>query len=151
MRYREFAQPLTEGPLDSPEDISAYDDVTAHVEDDADHESDTALMEVLRKIQYAGAEQPKISVKALIQLVNNEPGGETFDKYALEKAKGSDKFKELIKKIEPNQEGIEYVFIAPPEPIDEPEGENGMGASPDAKKAASTVSSMAKSALSNRS
>ena len=144
MRYREFAQHLTEGPLDSPEDISAYDDVTAHVEDDADHESDAALMEVLRKIQFAGAEQPKIAVKALLQLVNNEPGGESFDKFALEKAKGSDKFKELISKIEPNNEGIEYVFIEPPEPIEEPDGE--MGVSPDAKKSASTVSAMAKRA-----
>jgi len=146
MRYREFAQRLNEGPLDSPEDISAYDDVTAHVEDDADHESDAALMTVLRKIQFAGAEQPKIAVRALLQLVNNEPGGESFDKSALEKAKGSDKFKELIKNIEPNNEGIEYVFIEPPEPIDTPDGE--MGASPDAKKAASTVSAMAKRAAS---
>jgi hypothetical protein len=144
MRYREFAQ-LNEGPLDSPEDISAYDDVSAHVEDDADHESDAALMTVLRKIQFAGAEQPKIAVKALLQLVNNEPGGESFDKFALEKAKSNDKFKGLIKNIEPNNEGIEYVFIEPPEPIDEPEG-GGAGGAPSAEKAASTVSAMAKRA-----
>ena len=146
MRYREFASQLNEGPLDSPEDISSYHNVTDHVEDDADHESDSALSDVLREIQFAGAEEPKITVKALIQLVNNEPGGEAFDKFALEKAKGSEKFKGLIKKIEPNNEGIEYVFIDPPEPIDEPEGE--MGAGPDAKKAASTVSQMAKRAAS---
>ena len=132
MRYKEFA--LFEDPLDTGEDISAY------VEDDADHESDAALAEVLRRIQFSGAEQPKITVKALLQLVNNEPGGEAFDKYALEKAKGSDKFKELINKIEPNQEGIEYVFIKPPEPIDEP----GQGISaPDSEKSASIVSGMA--------
>ena len=147
MRYREFA-PLNEGPMTSPEalsDFENYDDVSAHVEDDADHESDNALMEVLRKVQFSGAEEPKITVKALIQLVNNKPGGENFDKYALEKAKGSDKFKELIKKIEPNQEGIEYVFIIPPDPIEEPDGTN-TGMAPDAKKAASTVSAMAKRA-----
>jgi hypothetical protein len=149
MRYREFATPLNEGPLDDPEDISAYNNVSDHVEDDADHESDAALMEVLREIQFAGAEEPKISVKALLQLVNNKPGGESFDKFALEKAKGSDKFKELISKIEPNNEGIEYVFIEPPEPIEEPDGE--MGVSPDAKKSASTVSSMASRALGSRS
>ena len=136
MRYREFA--LTEDPLDTGTDISAY------VEDDADHESDAALAEVLRRIQFSGAEQPKITVKALLQLVNNEPGGEAFDKYALEKAKGSDKFKELIDKIEPNQEGIEYVFITPPEPIDNELEAGGAGAAaPNAEKSASIVSGMA--------
>ena len=147
MRYKEFA-PLSEGPLTSPEELSDfenYDDVSAHVEDDADHESDSALMDVLRKVQFSGAEQPKITVRALIQLVNNEPGGEAFDKFALEKAKSSDKFKDMIKNIEANKEGIEYVFIIPPEPIEEPDGTN-TGMAPDAKKAASTVSAMAKRA-----
>ena len=135
MRYKEFA--LFEDPLDTGEDISAY------VEDDADHESDAALAEVLRRIQFSGAEQPKITVKALLQLVNNEPGGEAFDKYALEKANGSDKFKELIDKIEPNQEGIEYVFITPPEPIDNIGGGDTGGGNPGAEKSANIVSGMA--------
>jgi hypothetical protein len=85
---------------------------------------------------------PKITVAALINLVNNEPGGEAFDKTALEKAKSNNEAaKNLIKNIESDNNGIEYVFIKPPEPID---GELGAdGASVDAEKSASIVSGMA--------
>jgi len=133
MRYREFA--LYEAGIDG-EDLSAY------VEDDADHEADAALLGVLRRIQFSGAKMPKITVAALINLVNNEPGGEAFDKTALEKAKSNNEAaKNLIKNIESDNNGIEYVFIKPPEPID---GELGAdGASVDAEKSASIVSGMA--------
>ena len=133
MRYKEFA--LFEAGIDG-EDLSAY------VEDDADHEADAALMDVLRRIQFSGAKMPKITVAALINLVNNEPGGEAFDKNALEKAKSNnDGVKQLIKNIEADNNGIEYVFIKPPEPI---AGEtNADGAPADAEKSASIVSGMA--------
>lgn len=131
MRYKEFA--LFEAGIDG-EDLSAY------VEDDADHEADAALMDVLRRIQFSGAKMPKITVAALINLVNNEPGGEAFDKTALEKAKSNnDAVKNLIKNIESDNNGIEYVFIKPPEPIDEP----GAAGDADPAKSASIVSSMA--------
>jgi hypothetical protein len=132
MRYKEFA--LFEAGIDG-EDLSAY------VEDDADHEADAALMDVLRRIQFSGAKMPKITVAALINLVNNEPGGEAFDKTALEKAKSNNEAaKNLIKNIEADNNGIEYVFIKPPDPIDEP----GMGGeAPDSEKSASIVSGMA--------
>ena len=133
MRYKEFA--LFEAGIDG-EDLSAY------VEDDADHEADAVLMDVLRRIQFSGAKMPKITVAALINLVNNEPGGEAFDKTALEKAKSNnDGVKQLIKNIEADNNGIEYVFIKPPEPI---AGEtNADGAPADAEKSASIVSGMA--------
>ena len=132
MRYREFA--LFEAGIDG-EDLSAY------VEDDADHEADAALLDVLRRIQFSGAKMPKITVAALINLVNNEPGGEAFDKTALEKAKSNNEAaKNLIKNIEADNNGIEYVFIKPPEPIDEP---GAGGEAPDAEKSASIVSGMA--------
>ena len=145
MRYREFAGQLNEGPLDSPEDLSNYDDVSAHVQDDANQESDDALATVLRDIQFSGAEEPKIMAKSLISLVRNQPGGEAFDKAALEKAK-SNKFKDVIKNIEADDDGTMWVHIAPPEPLDNAEGGDVGGISAD--KAASTVSQMAKRAAS---
>jgi hypothetical protein len=144
MRYREFAQ-LNEGPLDSPEDISAYSsDAHEHVVDDANQESDAALATVLRDIQFAGAEEPKIMAQSLIGLVRKQPGGEAFDKAALEKAK-SNKFKDVIKNIEADNDGTMWVHIEPPEPLDGAEG-GEMGGDANAEKKASTVSAMAKRA-----
>lgn len=149
MRYREFARQLSEGPLDSPEDLSSYSNVSDHVVDDADQESDDALATVLRDIQFSGAEEPKIMVKSLISMVRNQPGGESFDRAALEKAK-SNKFKDVIKNIEADDEGTMWVHVEPPEPLDTPDDDTAMtgggGVSPD--KAASTVSQMAKRAAS---
>jgi hypothetical protein len=140
MRYREFA--LFENPIDTGEDLSSY------VEDDADHEADNALIDVLRRIQFSGAKMPKITVAALLNLVKNEPGGEAFDKNALEKAKSNNEaVKELIKNIEADNNGIEYVFLKPPEPV---EGELGQdGAPADSEKSANIVSSMASRAAKN--
>jgi N6-L-threonylcarbamoyladenine synthase len=72
----------------------------------------------------------------------DDAAGEAFDKTALEKAKSNnDGVKQLIKNIEADNNGIEYVFIKPPEPI---EGEtNADGAPADAEKSASIVSGMA--------
>ena len=154
MRYREFAQ-LNEGPLDSPEDVSNYDDVSSHVEDDADHESWAALADVLRRVQANSehASIPKISVPALVNMVKNA-GSEAFNKDILEKAKKVNNAKghpaleyiqSTIDKIEPNDQGIDYVFINPIESFDDGTGEGG---DMTADKAASTVSQMAKRAAS---
>ena len=65
MRYKEFA--LFEDDLDMGDDISA------HIEDDADHEADAALIDTLREIQFSAADKkiPKIAVTALMNLVKN--------------------------------------------------------------------------------
>jgi len=159
MRYREFARQINEGPLDSPEDISNYDDVSSHVEDDADHESWATLADVLRRVQANSehASIPKISVPALVNMVKNA-GSEAFNKDILEKAKKVNNAKghpaleyiqSTIDKIEPNDQGIDYVFINPIESFDDGTGEGGIeGGDMTADKAASTVSQMAKRATS---
>jgi len=158
MRYREFAQ-LNEGPLTTGEDLLDFDaDVGAQVEDDADHESWAALAEVLRRVQANSehASIPKISVPALVQMVKNA-GSEAFNKDVLEKAKKVSNAKNnealtyiqnTIDKIEPNDQGIEYVFINPIEAQDDADGEAGAAGGMSADKAASTVSQMAKRAAS---
>jgi hypothetical protein len=154
MRYKEFARQINEGPLDTPEDLSNYDDVSSHVEDDADHESWAALADVLRRVQANSehASIPKISVPALVNMVKNA-GSEAFNKDVLEKAKKVNNAKgnpaleyiqNTIDKIEPNDQGIEYVFINPIEAMDD--GTGGEGGEMSADKAASTVSQMAKRA-----
>ena len=146
MRYKEFA--LFE------DDLELGDDVSAHIEDDADHEADAALIDTLREIQFNAADKkiPKIAVTALMNLVKNKPGGEAFDLNALEKAKANNEtVKEMIKSIDDNDEGVKYVFINPPEPIEGPEADVG-GAGGAAQTAPEkTVSAMANRALSSRS
>lgn len=143
MRFREF-QPLYENDLDD------------FIEDDADHEADDALVNTLRELQFSssGKKIPKIAVAALVNLVKNKPGGEAFDLNALEKAKSNNEtVKNIISKIEDNEEGVKYVFINPPEPIDDIEGELGgdTGEGGVAKTAPEkTVASMANRALSSR-
>ena len=149
MRYKEFA--LFE------DDLELGDDVSAHIEDDADHEADAALIDTLREIQFNAADKkiPKIAVTALMNLVKNKPGGEAFDLNALEKAKANNEtVKEMIKSIDDNDEGVKYVFINPPEPIEGPEADVGGagGAGGGAQTAPEkTVSVMANRALSSRS
>ena len=143
--------------MDSPADLSNSDEVGAHVEDDADHESWAALAEVLRRVQANSehASIPKISVPALVQMVKNA-GSEAFNKDVLEKAKKVNNAKgnpaleyiqNTIDKIEPNDQGVEYVFINPIEAMDDGTGGEG-GGEMSADKAASTVSQMAKRAAS---
>jgi len=149
MRYKEFA--LFEDDLDMGDNISA------HIEDDADHEADAALIDTLREIQFSAGDKkiPKIAVTALMNLVKNKPGGEAFDLNALEKAKSNnDTVKEMIKSIDDNEDGVKYVFINPPEPIEGPESDIGGpgGAGGGAQTAPEkTVSAMANRALSSRS
>ena len=98
------------------------------IEDDADHEADAALVDTLREIQFSAGDKklPKITVTALMNLVKNKPGGEAFDLNALEKAKqNNEAVKSIVKSIEDDDNGVKYVFINPPEPIDGIEGEVG--------------------------
>jgi hypothetical protein len=132
------------------------DGLGGYVEDDANHEADNALADVLRRVQFSGASLPKISVAGLLELVKKEPGGEAIDKDTLEKSKSNNEtVKGLIKAIEPDQKGILYVYLNPPEAQDDQtmggEGEPGQGGAPAQTAPEKTVSGMASRALSSRS
>lgn len=123
-------------------------DLSDLIEDDTDHEALDQLISTLREIQFSAdhAEIPKISVEALINLVNSKPGGESFDFDALNSAKqNNEAVKNIIGDIKDDERGIKYVFIKPAEPDEEtPE----TGSDSEAVKTApeKTVSSMAKRA-----
>jgi hypothetical protein len=147
MRFREFR-------LDE-DDFSMGGDLGDFIEDDADHEADAALIDTLREIQFSAADKkiPKITVTALMNLVQNKPGGEAFDLNALQKAKANnDSVKTMIKSIEDDDSGVKYVFINPPEPIDGIDGDVGGGDAGSEGPTApeKTVSQMANRALSSR-
>lgn len=150
MRFKEF-QPLYEDEFGMGGELGDF------IEDDADHEADAALVDTLREIQFSAGDKkiPKITVTALMNLVKNKPGGEAFDLNALEKAKANNEaVKSIVKSIEDDDNGVKYVFINPPEPIDGIEGEVGgeEGAGGMSKTAPEkTVASMANRALSSRS
>ena len=149
MRFHEFR-------LDE-DDFGMGGELGDFIEDDADHEADAALVDTLREIQFSAGDKklPKITVTALMNLVKNKPGGEAFDLNALEKAKqNNEAVKSIVKSIEDDDNGVKYVFINPPEPIDGLEGEVGgdTGEGGMAKTAPEkTVASMASRALSSRS
>ena len=147
MRFSEFR-------LDE-DDFGMGGELGDFIEDDADHEADAALVDTLREIQFSAGDKkiPKITVTALMNLVKNKPGGEAFDLNALEKAKqNNEAVKTIIKNIEDDDNGVKYVFINPPEPIDDLNGEVGGGdmggEGPTAPE--KTVSQMANRALSSR-
>lgn len=140
MRFKEIITALTED-----RDLSAF------VEDDANHEANSALVNTLRELQFSAnhAQVPKISAEALINLVKAKPGGEAFNFEALMNAKKNDEtVKNIIGDIRDDENGIKYVFITPAE--SDTEIENTADA--DAVKTApeKTVSSMANRALSKR-
>lgn len=132
--------------LDESRDLGDY------IEDDAHNSATMALIEVLHELQTNSqhAEIPKISVEALIHLVKNQPGGETFNLDGLNSAKkNNETVQNIIGDIKDNEEGIKYVFIKPLEQTEEtPE----TGTEAEASKTApeKTVASMAKKALSAR-
>lgn len=147
MRFKEF-QPLYEDDFGN--------ELGDFIEDDADHEADAALVDTLREIQFSAGDKklPKITVTALMNLVKNKPGGEAFDLNALEKAKqNNEAVKSIVKSIEDDDNGVKYVFINPPEPIDglDGEGEMGGGAKAGMSQPEKTVAGMASRALSSRS
>lgn len=151
MRFNEF-RPLFEDDFGD----EYNDDLSAHIEDDADNEANDALINTLRELQFSAGDKkiPKIAVAALLNLVKTKPGGEAFDMNALDKAKKNDEtVKSMIKSIEDNDEGIKYVFLNPIEPIDGPAGDEGGGENGQAGMTApeKTVSSMANRALASRS
>jgi hypothetical protein len=125
--------------------------LTDFIEDDADHEADSALCDTLREIQFSSdhAQVPKISVEALINLVKTKPGGEAFNLENLLKAKkNNDVVKNIITDIKDDENGIKYVFIAPVNSDIDSEGD-GEGVAQTAPE--KTVSSMANRALGSRS
>jgi hypothetical protein len=147
MRFKEF-QPLLEDEFDMGGDLGDF------IEDDADHEADAALIDTLREIQFSAGDKkiPKITVTALMNLVQNKPGGEAFDLNALEKAKqNNEAVKNIIKSIEDDNNGVKYIFINPPEPIDGIEGEGPTNTSAGQTAPEKTVSAMANRALGSRS
>jgi len=129
------------------------DDVSAYIEDDADHEANSALLDTLREIQFSSdhAQVPKVSVQALINLVKEKPGGEAFNLELLEKArKNNETVKNIITDIKDDDKGIKYVFIKPTDPdVAEP---SEVGGGPTAGQTApeKTVSQMAKRAAGKR-
>lgn len=146
MRFKEFR-------LDE-DDFGMGGDLGDFIEDDADHEADAALVDTLREIQFSAGDKklPKITVTALMNLVKNKPGGEAFDLNALEKAKqNNEAVKSIVKSIEDDDNGVKYVFINPPEPIDGLEGEVGGGEQAGQTAPEKTVAGMASRALSSRS
>jgi DNA polymerase III epsilon subunit-like protein len=140
MRFNEFASRLFED-----------DDLSAYVEDDADHIAIDALINTLRELQYSSnhATVPKISVEALINLVRNKPGAEAFTLETLQNAKQhNEAVKSIVANIKDDANGTKYVFINPVNTDVEVPGEDGAAAQTAPEK---TVSSMANRALSNRS
>jgi hypothetical protein len=141
MRFTEFGGRLFE----DDEDLSAY------VEDDADHVAIDALINTLRELQYSSnhAAVPKISVEALINLVRNKPGAEAFTLETLQNAKQhNDAVKSIVANIKDDENGTKYVFINPVNTDIEVPGEDGAETQTAPEK---TVSAMANRALSNRS
>ena len=147
MRFHEFR--LVEDDLDMGGDLGDF------IEDDADHESDNVLINVLRELQFSAGDKkiPKIAVSALLNLIKTKPGGEAFDLNALEKAKANNEVvKSMIKNIEDNEEGVKYVFLNPIEPIDGADDQAaGDGTTPAPSAPEKTVSQMASRALGSRS
>lgn len=128
-------------------------DLSGLIEDDTDHEAIDILLTTLRTIQLSAdhAAVPKISVEALINLVKEKPGGESFNLDALKDAKeNNEAVKNIVGDIKDNESGIKYVFINPIEQ-DEESPEEGNSDSKVTKTAPEkTVSSMAKRAASSR-
>jgi hypothetical protein len=140
MRFNEFASNLFED-----------DDLSAYVEDDADHIAIDALINTLRELQYSSdhAAVPKISVEALINLVRTKPGAEAFTLDTLQNAKQhNEAVKNIVANIKDDENGTKYVFINPVNTDVEVPGEDGAAVQTAPEK---TVSSMANRALSNRS
>ena len=136
MRFNEFASNLFED-----------DDLSAYVEDDADH----IAIDALRELQYSSdhAAVPKISVEALINLVRTKPGAEAFTLDTLQNAKQhNEAVKSIVANIKDDENGTKYVFINPVNTDVEVPGEDGAAVQTAPEK---TVSSMANRALSNRS
>ena len=153
MRFNEF-RPLLEDDFDMNNDLGDF------IEDDADHEADDALINVLRELQFSAGDKkiPKIAVSALLNLVKSKPGGEAFDLNALEKAKqNNEAVKSIIKNIEDNEEGVKYVFLNSVDPMNDGSEEGGetgagdeVGGQPQQTQPEKTVSQMANRALGSR-
>lgn len=135
------------------------------IEDDADSRGDANLITALEFLRNQAGNKhlvPKVLAKSLIDMVQRS-GHPEFNFAALDDAyKTNDAVKNLIKKIEDDQNGDKYVYLSSMDPSEDPAmgGADPMGGDVNADMGGGTgvvpatdktVSSMAKSALSKRS
>lgn len=130
---------------------SSFDDI---IEDDADDRGDANLITALEFLRNRASDThlvPKVRADALIGMVQNT-GHPEFNFAALDASfKSNDKVKNLIKKIEDDQNGVKYVYLISVDPAVDT-SEVGDGAGPEGStQPERTVDSMAKRALSKRS
>lgn len=130
---------------------SSFDDI---IEDDADDRGDSNLITALEFLRNRAGNShlvPKVRADALINMVQNT-GHPEFNFAALDASfKSNDKVKNLIKKIEDDQNGVKYVYLVSIDPMVDT-SEVGDGAGPEGStQPEKTVDSMAKRALSKRS
>ena len=90
---------------------------TDGIEDHADVRGDSILVDQLVYLQNRASEMghsvPRVSVKTLINQVRNA-GAEMFNAKVLKDAYSqNDSVKNLIKNIEPDENGEEYVYLEP--------------------------------------
>jgi hypothetical protein len=138
MRFREFA-------------LLKENDLSHFVEDDANHEVNSALADTLRELQFSSdhAAVPKISVEALIDLVRRNPGAEAFNLDALMNAKkNNEAIKNMVADIKDDDNGTKYVFINPVNGDADLPADDAAAVQTQPEK---TVSSMANRALASRS
>jgi hypothetical protein len=114
MRARDF--------IVEDDDLGLGLDDTDGIEDHADVRGDNILVDQLVYLQNRANEMghsvPRVSVKTLINQVRNA-GAEMFNARVLKDAYSqNDTVKNLIKNIEPDENGEEYVYLEPYE--DEP-------------------------------
>lgn len=135
-------------------EIIVENQFSKYIEDDVNDEAVVALVGILRALQYEAQDFaiPKISVKALVNLVKNSPEAEGFNLDALNSAyKSNELVKNLITNIKDDDNGVKYVYIKPlnDELEDElgDENSNSVGDGGDTKNPEKTVDSMAKRAL----
>jgi len=124
---------------------------TDGIEDHADVRGDNILVDQLVYLQNRAGEMghsvPRVSVKTLINQVRNA-GAEMFNAKVLKDAYSqNDSVKNLIKNIEPDENGEEYVYLEPyddtvtgGEDSDTGMADTGLG---DADKENKTVAAMA--------
>jgi hypothetical protein len=125
---------------------------TDGIEDHADVRGDNILVDQLVYLQNRSSEMghsvPRVSVKTLINQVRNA-GAEMFNAKVLKDAYSqNDSVKNLIKNIEPDENGEEYVYLEPYDDSvtgDNDGGDAGMGDAGlgDADKENKTVAAMA--------
>lgn len=130
-----------------------FDDM---IEDDADDRGDANLITALEFLRNRAGNKhlvPKVRADALINMVQNT-GHPEFNFAALDAAfKSNDVVKNLIQKIEDDQNGAKYVYLSNIDPTanQDADGSEQGAAGLGPKNPEKTVSSMATRALDKRS